>query len=58
MHGWESEGNYGLESLGDGTYYIAEGASVTENGVPKQNANLTLNYWTGEAPTPFRPFTR
>ena len=57
IHGWESEGNYGLESLGDGTYYIAEGAAVTEDGVPKQDANLTLHYWTGETPTPFRPFT-
>jgi len=57
IHGWESEGSQGLEPLGDGTYYIAIGAAVTEDGVEKQDANLTLNYWTGETPTPFRPFT-
>ena len=57
IHGWESEGSCGLESLGDGTYYIARGAAVTENGVTKHDAHLTLNYWTGETPTPFRPFT-
>ena len=54
IHGWESEGNYGLESLGDGTYYIAKGAVESENGVKMQGASLTLNYWTGETPTPFR----
>ena len=57
IHGWESEGNVGLESLGDGTYYIARAAAVTQDGVVKQDANLTRHYWTGETPTPFRPFT-
>lgn len=57
IRGWESEGNFGLESLGDGTYYIAAGAAVTEDGVRKQNANLTLHFWTGETPTPIRPFS-
>lgn len=56
VHGWESDGNYGLESLGDGTYYIATGKAVTEGGVRKQDARLDLHYWTGQAPTPFRRF--
>lgn len=56
IHGWESAGNYGLESLGDGTYYIATGKAVVEDGVRKQDAYLDLHYWTGETPTPFRRF--
>lgn len=56
IHGWESAGNYGLEALGDGTYYIATGKAVTVDGVRKQDANLDLHYWTGQAPTPFQRF--
>lgn len=54
LHGWESSGNYGLEALGDGRYYIAEGRAVVEDGVAKQDAHLVMHRWTGEAPTPFR----
>lgn len=53
--GWESLGNYGLESLGDGYFYIVTGKAVTVDGVRKQDATLTLNRWTGSTPTPFTP---
>ncbi len=56
IRGWESAGNYGLESLGDGTYYIATGGPVIEDGVAKQDAHLTLHRWTGQTPTPFAPY--
>ena len=56
IRGWESAGNYGLESLGDGTYYIATGGPVVEDGVAKQDAHLTLHHWTGQTPTPFAPY--
>lgn len=53
--GYESLGNYGIEALGDGYFYIVTGKAVVEDGVRKQDATATLNRWTGATPTPFSP---
>ncbi|MGI5214496.1 hypothetical protein [Plantactinospora sp. CA-290183] len=55
VRGYESLGDYGLESLGRGRFYIATGKAVTVDGVTRQDATLTLNHWTGQTPTPFAP---
>ncbi|MGP4110318.1 hypothetical protein ACTWP5_05300 [Streptomyces sp. 4N509B] len=49
-HGWEFHGNYGIDALGDGYYYVAEGGPV---GDGTQEGEVYLYRWTGEAPTPF-----
>ncbi|MET9551809.1 hypothetical protein [Streptomyces sp. NPDC006645] len=56
-YGWESTGQYGLVSLDDGRYYLAEAGTVVEDGVTKQTGRAVLNRWTGEVPTPFTPVT-
>ncbi|MFC9745761.1 hypothetical protein [Streptomyces niveus] len=56
-YGWESTGQYGLVSLDDGRYYLAEAGTVVENGVTKQTGRAVLNRWTGDVPTPFTPIT-
>lgn len=53
VRGWEFHGNYGIDALGDGRYYVAEGRAVTEDGVKKQEGEVYLYRWTGETPTPF-----
>ncbi|GAA2669021.1 hypothetical protein GCM10010400_32530 [Streptomyces aculeolatus] len=53
LRGWEFHGNYGIDALGDGRYYVAEGRAVTEDGVKKQEGEVYLYRWTGETPTPF-----
>lgn len=57
VHGWEFHGDYGFEPLGGGYYYVAEGKRVEEDGVAKQDADVYLYRWTGEAPTPFERVT-
>ncbi|MEV0777326.1 hypothetical protein [Streptomyces sp. NPDC050428] len=54
-YGWESSGQYGLVSLDDGRYYLAEAGTVVEDGVTKQTGKAVLNRWTGQVPTPFTP---
>ncbi|MGW6511003.1 hypothetical protein ACWGCP_26290 [Streptomyces niveus] len=56
-YGWESTGQYGLVSLDDGRYYLAEAGTVVEDGVTKQTGRAVLNRWTGDVPTPFTPVT-
>lgn len=56
-YGWESTGQYGLVSLDDGRYYLAEAGTVVEDGVTKQTGKAVLNRWTGHVPTPFTPVT-
>lgn len=56
-YGWESTGQYGLVSLDDGRYYLAEAGTVVEDGVTKQTGRAVLNRWTGSTPTPFTPVT-
>lgn len=55
--GYEFHGNYGIQALGDGFYYVAEGKRVEEDGIAKQDADLYLYRWTGQAPTPFERVT-
>ncbi|MFI6079727.1 hypothetical protein ACIBBB_01790 [Streptomyces sp. NPDC051217] len=54
-YGWESTGQYGLVSLDDGRYYLAEAGTVVEDGVTKQTGKAVMNRWTGDVPTPFAP---
>ncbi|WP_443076041.1 hypothetical protein [Streptomyces sp. NBC_01716] len=54
-YGWESAGQYGLVSLDDGRYYLAEAGTVVEDGVTKQTGKAVMNRWTGDVPTPFAP---
>lgn len=54
-YGWESTGQYGLVSLDDGRYYLAEAGTVVEDGVTLRTGRAVLNRWTGEVPTPFTP---
>ncbi|MGX1880660.1 hypothetical protein [Streptomyces sp. NPDC055287] len=56
-YGWESGGQYGLISLGDGRYYLVEAGTVVEDGVTKQTARSILHRWTGQTPTPFARIT-
>ncbi|GAA1511705.1 hypothetical protein GCM10009730_15510 [Streptomyces albidochromogenes] len=56
-YGWQSGGQYGLVSLGDGRYYLVESGTVVEDGVTKQTARALLHRWTGQPPTPFRAVT-
>jgi hypothetical protein len=51
--GWEFHGNYGLLSLDNGYFYVAEGRAVDDGGVAKQAGEVYLYRWTGAAPTPF-----
>lgn len=55
VRGWESGGTYGLESVGNGRFYLASGGPVTVDGERKQQGRLRLHRWTGRGPTPFRP---
>ncbi len=51
--GWEFHGNYGILSLDNGYYYVAEGKKVGD----KQDADVYLYRWTGATPTPFERVT-
>lgn len=51
--GWEFGGQYGLASLDDGRYYVAQQGTVVEDGVTKQTGLARLHRWTGKAPAPF-----
>ena len=54
-YGWESAGQYGLISLDNGSYYLAEAGTTEVGGVTKQTGKAVLNRWTGRTPTPFTP---
>ncbi|WP_219413103.1 hypothetical protein [Pseudonocardia nigra] len=56
-YGWEFHGNYGIVSLDNGYFYVAEGKRVEQDGVAKQDADVYLYRWTGQAPTPFERVT-
>lgn len=51
--GWEFHGSYGIVSLDNGYFYVAQGKRVYEDEVAKQDADVYLYRWTGESPTPF-----
>ncbi|SOD58299.1 hypothetical protein SAMN06297387_10180 [Streptomyces zhaozhouensis] len=51
--GWDFDASYGLESLGDGYYYGAEGRSVPGEDGSSQEGEVHLYRWTGQPPAPF-----
>ncbi|MGI6127604.1 MAG: hypothetical protein ACOYEF_11655 [Planifilum sp.] len=61
IYGWEFSGlprpttapQYGIESLGNGYYYITRAATVQEDGASRETATALLHRWTGQPPTPF-----
>ncbi|MGI5347959.1 hypothetical protein ACQEU8_07145 [Streptomyces sp. CA-250714] len=55
VRGWQGPGEYGLVSVGDGRYYVAESGTVEENGVTKQTGRAVLHRWTGRTPNPLTP---
>ncbi|MFF7418883.1 hypothetical protein [Streptomyces smyrnaeus] len=55
VRGWQAPGEYGLVSLDDGRYYVAESGTVEENGVKKQTGRAVLHRWTGRTPNPLAP---
>ncbi|MFC7405826.1 hypothetical protein [Georgenia alba] len=53
VRGWEFTADVGIESFGDGTYYVARQSDVVVDGRSLEAADLYLHRWTGEVPTPF-----
>ncbi|NDZ56042.1 hypothetical protein G3I47_01910 [Streptomyces anulatus] len=62
VYGYASGGQYGLVSLDDGRYYVAESGTVDAGGTTLQTGRAVLHRWTGAVPNPFTvlghdPFT-
>ncbi|MBO8191321.1 hypothetical protein ITI46_06385 [Streptomyces oryzae] len=55
VRGWQAPGEYGLVSLDDGLYYVAESGTVEEDGATKQTGRAVLHRWTGRTPNPLAP---
>ncbi|MFJ2211173.1 hypothetical protein ACIQVO_06090 [Streptomyces sp. NPDC101062] len=55
VYGWEAAGQYGLVSLDDGRYYVAEAGTVQSGGVTRQTGRAVLHRWTALTPNPFTP---
>ncbi|MCX4473242.1 hypothetical protein OOK41_23530 [Micromonospora sp. NBC_01655] len=53
VRGWVSPGSRGLESLGDGSFYLVTGGWIVVDGQRRQDATATLHRWTGGTPMPF-----
>ncbi len=53
VYGYESAGQYGLVSLDDGRYYVAEAGTVDSGGTTLQTGRAVLRRWTGAVPDPF-----
>ncbi|MFB8139306.1 hypothetical protein [Streptomyces parvus] len=53
VYGYESGGQYGLVSLDDGRYYVAEAGTVDSGGTTLQTGRAVLHRWTGAVPNPF-----
>ncbi|WP_148302178.1 Ig domain-containing protein [Tomitella biformata] len=51
IHGWVQKADVGMESLGDGLFYLARNSVV--NG--RETADITLHRWTGNPAEPFVP---
>ncbi len=49
IRGWVQKADVGIESLGDGLFYLAKDSKV--NGL--QTADITLHRWTGDPEAPF-----
>ncbi|GAA1073801.1 hypothetical protein [Nocardiopsis composta] len=55
VRGWETGGQYGLESLDDGRFYVVERGRRTEDGVVLETGTARLHEWTAATPDPFAP---
>ncbi|MFF5880849.1 hypothetical protein ACIQ9M_09250 [Streptomyces californicus] len=53
VYGYESGGQYGLVSLDDGRFYVAEAGTVDSGGTTLQTGRAVLRRWTGATPDPF-----
>ncbi|MFH9685599.1 hypothetical protein ACH4LE_04620 [Streptomyces sp. NPDC017413] len=53
VYGYESGGQYGLVSLDDGRFYVAEAGTADSGGNTLQTGRAVLHRWTGAAPNPF-----
>ncbi|MFF8841535.1 hypothetical protein ACF08N_02215 [Streptomyces sp. NPDC015127] len=56
-YGWQSTGQYGLVSLDDGRFYLAETARVQDGDAVKESGRAVQHRWTGSTPTPFAKVT-
>ncbi|MFF3325187.1 hypothetical protein [Streptomyces sp. NPDC002889] len=52
-YGWQSTGQYGLVSLDDGGFYLAETGKIQDGDVVKETGRAVRHRWTGLTPTPF-----
>jgi hypothetical protein len=57
IRGWRGHAPVGLESLGDGRFYVVSAGTTTVNGATKQTGTATMNRWTGNVPSPFTSAT-
>ncbi|MEH1099062.1 hypothetical protein [Micromonospora sp. CPCC 205561] len=55
ISGWEGPGSVGLESLGDGRFYVVTSGTSTVDGASRQTGTAALHRWTGGTPDPFTP---
>ncbi|WP_097871246.1 hypothetical protein [Streptomyces sp. rh34] len=58
VYGYESGGQYGLVSLDDGRFYVAEAGTVDSGGNTLQTGRAVLHHWTGAVPNPFTVLER
>ncbi|MEG9247194.1 hypothetical protein V6S67_03775 [Arthrobacter sp. Soc17.1.1.1] len=58
IRGWNFTADVGLESLGNGYFYIATQGRAVEDGVTRQTAVLDLFRWTGAPSSPFELVAR
>ncbi|MBG6217036.1 hypothetical protein IWX75_001490 [Arthrobacter sp. CAN_A6] len=58
IRGWNFTADVGLESLGNGYFYIATQGRVLKDGGMRQTAVLDLFRWTGAASSPFELVSR
>lgn len=58
VYGYESGGQYGLVSLDDGRFYVAEAGTADSGGTTLQTGRAVLHRWTGATPNPFTAWGR
>ncbi|MFJ5049698.1 hypothetical protein [Streptomyces sp. NPDC088719] len=58
VYGYESGGQYGLVSLDDGRFYVAEAGTADSGGTTLQTGRAVLHRWTGATPNPFTVWGR
>ncbi|GGZ64687.1 hypothetical protein GCM10010387_67310 [Streptomyces inusitatus] len=58
VYGYQSAGQYGLVSLDDGRFYVAEAGTAESDGVTLRTGRAVLHRWTGLTPNPFEALRR